>query len=195
MVTCLKGLSTKQTWEGRRGSNNCTLLTIIIIADGEQHHQQSLAWLAMRCVLKFSRLEFLGCRSVLGWIEPLWAMLGAGAVDYCWNNERCLNEMWYSWTWIWQFIWMGFAIRVRCAVQKYGPTCHQRDRADSTEFVTLVRLSSLGQHVGVLALAGYINIGNPLWRQALFRPGDAALDRVVAVSKGWDGPNRCSSLY
>ena len=38
---------------------------------------------------------------------------------------------------------------------KYGPTCHQRDRADVTEFVTLVRLSSLGQHVDVLALAGY----------------------------------------
>ena len=50
---------------------------------------------------------------------------------------------------------MGFAIRVRSAGQKYGPTCHQRDRADVTEFVTLVRLSSLGQHVGVLALAGY----------------------------------------
>ena len=39
--------------------------------------------------------------------------------------------------------------------KKYGPTCHQRDRADVTEFVTLVRLSSLGQHVRVLALAGY----------------------------------------
>ena len=51
--------------------------------------------------------------------------------------------------------WMGFAVRVRSAGQKYGPTCHQRDRADVTEFVTLVRLSSLGQHVGVLALAGY----------------------------------------
>ena len=50
---------------------------------------------------------------------------------------------------------MGFAFRVRSAGQKYGPTCHQRDRADVTEFVTLVRLSSLGQHVGVLALAGY----------------------------------------
>ena len=50
---------------------------------------------------------------------------------------------------------MGFAVRVRSAGQKYGPTCHQRDRADVTEFVTLVRLSSLGQHVGVLALAGY----------------------------------------
>ena len=46
---------------------------------------------------------------------------------------------------------MGFAVRVRSAGQKYGPTCHQRDRADVTEFVTLVRLSSLGQHVGVLA--------------------------------------------
>ena len=50
---------------------------------------------------------------------------------------------------------MGFAVRVRSAGQKYGPTCHQRDRADVTEFFTLVRLSSLGQHVGVLALAGY----------------------------------------
>ena len=50
---------------------------------------------------------------------------------------------------------MGFAVRVRSAGQKYGPTCHQRDRADVTEFVTLVRLSSLGQHVGVLALSGY----------------------------------------
>ena len=50
---------------------------------------------------------------------------------------------------------MGFAVRVRSAGQKYGPTCHQRDRADVTGFVTLVRLSSLGQHVGVLALAGY----------------------------------------
>ena len=50
---------------------------------------------------------------------------------------------------------MGFAVRVRSAGQKYGPTCHQRDRADVAEFVTLVRLSSLGQHVGVLALAGY----------------------------------------
>ena len=50
---------------------------------------------------------------------------------------------------------MGFAVRVRSAGQKYGPMCHQRDRADVTEFVTLVRLSSLGQHVDVLALAGY----------------------------------------
>ena len=50
---------------------------------------------------------------------------------------------------------MGFAVRVRSAGQKYGPTCHQRDRADVTEFITLVRLSSLGQHVGVLALAEY----------------------------------------
>ena len=50
---------------------------------------------------------------------------------------------------------MGFAVRVRSAGQKYGPTCHQRDRADVTEFATLVRLSSLGQHVWVLALAGY----------------------------------------
>ena len=50
---------------------------------------------------------------------------------------------------------MGFAVRVRSAGQKYGPTCHQRDRADVTEFVTLVRLWSLGQHIDVLALAEY----------------------------------------
>ena len=51
---------------------------------------------------------------------------------------------------------MGFAVRVRSAGKKYGPTTsHQRDRADVTEFVTLVRLLSLGQHIGVLALAGY----------------------------------------
>ena len=50
---------------------------------------------------------------------------------------------------------MGFAVRVRSAGQKCRPTCHQRDRADVTEFVTLVRLSSLGQHVGILVLAGY----------------------------------------
>ena len=50
---------------------------------------------------------------------------------------------------------MGFAVRVRSAGQKYGPTCHQRDCADVTEFVTLVRLSLLRQHVGVLALPGY----------------------------------------
>ena len=50
---------------------------------------------------------------------------------------------------------MGFAVRVRSAGQKIRATCHQRDRADVTEFVTLVLLSSLGQHVGVLALAGY----------------------------------------
>ena len=38
-----------------------------------------------------------------------------------------------------------------------GQRATKRDRADVTEFVTLVRLSSLGQHVdvGVLALAGY----------------------------------------
>ena len=51
--------------------------------------------------------------------------------------------------------WMGFTVCVRFAGQKYGPTCHQRNCANVTEFVTLVRLSSLGQHVGVLALAGY----------------------------------------
>ena len=65
---------------------------------------------------------------------------------------------------------MGFAVRVRSAGQKYGPTCHQRDRADVTQFVTLVRLSSLGQHVGVLALAGYKR-RKPLWRRALLRRG------------------------
>ena len=57
--------------------------------------------------------------------------------------------------WQWCDAAMGSAVRVRSAGQKYGPTCHQGDGADVTEFVTLVRLSSLEQHVGVLALAGY----------------------------------------
>ena len=65
---------------------------------------------------------------------------------------------------------MGFAVRVRSAGQKYGPTCHQRDRADVTEFVTLVRLSSRGQHVGVLPLAGYKRrksalTAGPIWHR------------------------------
>ena len=36
-----------------------------------------------------------------------------------------------------KIVCMGFAVRVRSAGQTYGPTCHQRDRADVTEFVTL----------------------------------------------------------
>ena len=68
---------------------------------------------------------------------------------------------------------MRFAVRVRSTGQKYGPTFHQRDRADVTEFVTLVRLSSLGQHVGVLALAGYKR------RKSALTAGPIA----------WDAPN------
>ena len=64
---------------------------------------------------------------------------------------------------------MGLAVHVRSASQKYGPTCHQRDRADVTEFVTLVRLSSLGQHVGVLALAGYKHRKSTLTAGPIFR--------------------------
>ena len=59
------------------------------------------------------------------------------------------------WSALCAYCLMGFAVRVGSAGQKYGPTCHQRDRADVTEFATLVRLSSLGQHVGILTLAGY----------------------------------------
>ena len=66
---------------------------------------------------------------------------------------------------------MGFAIHVRSAGQKYGPKCHQRDRADVTEFVTLVRLSSLGQHVGVLALAGYKRRKSALAAGPILRQG------------------------
>ena len=62
-----------------------------------------------------------------------------------------------------QWARMGFAVRVRSAGQNYGPTCHQRDRADVTEFVTLVRLSSLAW----AARWQDINVGNPLWRRAL----------------------------
>ena len=68
------------------------------------------------------------------------------------HNRYCLAGLKFRFE---QPLTMGFAVRVRSAGQKYGPRCHQRDRADVTEFVTLVRLSSLGQHVGVLALAGY----------------------------------------
>ena len=57
--------------------------------------------------------------------------------------------------------------------------CHQRDRADVTEFVTLVRLSSLGQHVGVLALAGYKR------RKSALTAGP--IDRVKNGSGKW-GP-------
>ena len=64
----------------------------------------------------------------------------------------------------------GSPVRVRSAGQKYGPTCHQRDRADVTEFVTLVRLSSLGQHVGVLALAGYKRRKSALTANPIVRP-------------------------
>ena len=50
---------------------------------------------------------------------------------------------------------MGFAVRVRSAGQKYGPTCHKRDRADVTEFLSpwcdCHRLGSTC--TGVLALA------------------------------------------
>ena len=71
---------------------------------------------------------------------------------------------------------MGFAVRVRSAGQKNGPTCHQRDRADVTEFVTLVRLSSLGQHVGVLALAGYKR------RKSALTAGPIATNVVMKMS-------------
>ena len=52
---------------------------------------------------------------------------------------------------------MDNGVRRPCQIRgpKIRPACHQRDSADITEFVTLVQLSSLGQHVGVLALARY----------------------------------------
>ena len=74
---------------------------------------------------------------------------------------------------------MGFAVRVRSAGQKYGPTCHQRDRADVTEFVTLVRLSSLGQHVGVSALAGYKR------RKSALTAGPIMLAFYKSISEVW----------
>ena len=66
---------------------------------------------------------------------------------------------------------IGFAVRVRSAGQNYGPTCHQRGRADVTKFVTLVRLSSLEQHVGVLALAGYKRRKSALTANPIDRSG------------------------
>ena len=77
------------------------------------------------------------------------------------------------------FTGMGFALRVRSAGQKYGPTCHQRDRVDVTEFVTLVRLSSLGQHVGVLALAGYKR------RKSALTAGPVVVHRIEVYSAEW----------
>ena len=76
---------------------------------------------------------------------------------------------------------MGFAVRVRSAGQKYGPTCHQRDRADVTEFVTLVRLSSLGQHVGVLALAGYKRRKSALTAGPITWPSRGCWEYCLAV--------------
>ena len=90
---------------------------------------------------------------------------------------------------------MGFAVRVRSAGQKYGPTCHQRDRADVTEFVTLVRLSSLGQHVGVLALAGYKRRKSALTAdpfKALTCPGGRGA-LTPCVSWGWRGLKKKSA--
>ena len=75
---------------------------------------------------------------------------------------------------------MGFAVRVRSAGQKYGPTCHQRDRADVTDVFTLVRLSSLGQHVGVLALAGYKR------RKSALTAGPIAVQPGTHSLLGWE---------
>ena len=107
---------------------------------------------------------------------------------------------------------MGFAVRVRSAGQKYGPTCHQRDRADVTEFVTLVRLSSLGQHVGVLGLAGYKRRKSALTAGPI---GDYSLEAVAGIrgaalawlrsyippwqdaecDRQWGPVNHCGSQY
>ena len=76
---------------------------------------------------------------------------------------------------------MGFAVRVRSAGQKHGPTCHQRDGADVTEFVALVRLSSLGQHVGVLALAGYKRRKSALTASPILLP----LQEVFGDARSW----------
>ena len=107
---------------------------------------------------------------------------------------------------------MGFAVRVRSAGQKYGPTGHQRDRADVTEFVTLVRLSSLGQHVGVLALAGYKRrksalTAGPIVTFNVARRSDVSFydtsrrSRVTCQQSHWEAtcncisPAVCLSLY
>ena len=84
---------------------------------------------------------------------------------------------------------MGFAVRVRSAGQKYGPTCHQRDRADVTEFVTLVRLSLLGHQVGVLALAGYKRRKSALTAGPI-TPSDAYANHLG----GWGSSNTQSQL-
>ena len=109
-----------------------------------------------------------------------------------------------------QMVTMGFAVRVRFAGQIYGPTCHQRDRADVTEFVTLVRLSSLGQHVGVLALAGYkrrksaltagpiaqVQIGDSqIQPVTIVRNIGALLDNTVGIKPHAHGSSFCSRAH
>ena len=95
---------------------------------------------------------------------------------------------------------MGFAVRVRSAGQKYGPTCHQRDRADVTEFVTLVRLSSLGQHVGVLALAGYKRRKSALTANPIASPPSyiqwplTSPLRLWLMIRYWQGTAQCPTV-
>ena len=81
---------------------------------------------------------------------------------------------------------MGFAVRVRSAGQKYGPTCHQRDRPDVTGLSPWCDCRRLGS-----TLASWrwqdINVGNPLWRRALF---DAKKMNVSAASLAPDSSVR-----
>ena len=102
-------------------------------------NQSSLVWLPLlKAMLLYTSPLAQGC-----WLIETWCLCQIHSRTRKTPIKKEIN------------VTMGFAVRVRSAGQKYGPTCHQRDRADVTEFVTLVRLSSLGQHVGVLVLAGY----------------------------------------
>ena len=92
-------------------------------------------WLAVSHMLHAQKVKGMtrSCRHANFWI--------AISVSVQWSAGSELTTEWLS--------VMGFAVRVRSTGQKYGPMGHQRDRADVAEFVTLVQLSSLRQHIGV----------------------------------------------
>ena len=123
-------------------------LDAFLKAAGYFFHDASLCSRSICYVITFLRLwDTFYARTTVGHMVKIQTNItGLDIPNSCSKCEHCALQPIET---------MGFAVRVRSAGQKYGPTCHQRDRSDVTEFVTLVRLSSLGQRVGVLALAGY----------------------------------------
>ena len=71
-------------------------------------------------------------------------------------------------------ITMGFAVRIRSAGQKYGPTCHQRAVLTSQSLSPWCDCRRLGSTL-VSWCWQDINVGNPLWRRALLYTQQALL--------------------